>query len=178
MRTLSSSDAKVLFSSRGIRIIFSLFAICAVAQLSIPLKPVPITFQDSAILLLALVLPEADILIALSSYLILGAIGLPIFAEFSGGLPVLLGASGGYILGFLPAAWTANRMLAWFGARSLLAYFAGAALGTLIVFASGAAWLAHLAGWQLAYHFGVAPFILTETIKLLSLVLLLKILHR
>ncbi|MCD6048190.1 MAG: bioY [Gammaproteobacteria bacterium] len=178
MRALFLNNVKVLFLSRGIRMALAFIAICIVAQLSIPLKPVPITFQDSAILLLAMLLPETEILIVVSTYLVLGTIGLPIFAGFSAGWPVLLGPTGGYLLGFLPAALLANCMLAWFKTRSLLSYFTSAALGTLIVFVFGIAWLAHLVGLSAAYHFGLVPFLLTETIKLLSLVLLLKVLHR
>ena len=66
--------------------------------------PVPFTLQTFAIFLCSAVLGARRGLIAVLLYVLLGALGLPVFAGMQGGFGVLVGATGGYITGFLPAA--------------------------------------------------------------------------
>ena len=73
-------------------------AICS--WISIP-APVPFTLQTFAVFLAPGLLGGKMGTIAVGTYLLLGAVGLPVFAGFSGGIGVLLGATGGYLLGFL-----------------------------------------------------------------------------
>ena len=76
----------------------ALMAICS--WISIP-APVPFTLQTFSVFLAPALLGGKMGTIAVGTYLLLGAVGLPIFAGFSGGIGALLGATGGYLLGFL-----------------------------------------------------------------------------
>ena len=90
-------------NSRLTQIVFiglfaALIAVCS--QIQIP-GPVPFTLQTFAVFLAAGLLGGKRGSIAVLIYILLGAIGLPVFAGFKGGIGALLGTTGGYILGFI-----------------------------------------------------------------------------
>lgn len=78
--------------------------ICILAQITIPLPLVPITGQTLAIGIVATILGSKYGTLASLLYLILGAVGIPVFSGFSGGLGVIVGPTGGFIFGFIPTA--------------------------------------------------------------------------
>jgi biotin transport system substrate-specific component len=78
--------------------------LAASAFVSIPLQPVPVTFQTFVVVLAALLLEPAWAAAAVGVYLLLGASGVPVFAGVRGGLGVLAGPTGGYLFGFLAGA--------------------------------------------------------------------------
>ena len=147
----------------------ALMAVCS--WISLP-TAVPFTLQTFALFLTLGVLGGRLGALAVGVYLLLGAVGLPVFAGFSGGLGALLGATGGYLLGFLLTAltvWGAERL--W--GRSAPVFLASclAGLGLCYLFgtvwfaavyasASGAVGLAAVLGWC------VAPFVLPDLAKL------------
>lgn len=139
------------------------------AQIVIPLgfTPVPITGTTFGVLLTAAALGPARGAIAQSLYLLLGAMGLPFFAEASSGWDVVFGATGGYIIGFIVAAavvgWLARRGFD----RSVPRTAAMFAIGTLVIYACGAPWLAVVADLSVAeaLRLGVYPFLIGAVIK-------------
>ena len=80
-----------------------LIAILAQISIHIPFSPVPITGQTIGVLLIGGILGSRKGLLSVAAYIGEGALGLPVFAEMSTGLPVLLGPTGGYIISFIPA---------------------------------------------------------------------------
>lgn len=78
--------------------------VCILAQISIPISLIPITFQAFAIALCGYVLGTKKSLIATIVYLLLGAVGVPVFASFNGGFHILLSYTGGFLWGFIPYA--------------------------------------------------------------------------
>lgn len=76
----------------------ALLLVCS--QLTIPLPMIPLTLQTLVVGLLASILPLRYSLQTILVYLLLGFIGLPVFANFKGGLGVLFSNTGGYLLGF------------------------------------------------------------------------------
>ena len=76
--------------------------ISILAQISIPISLVPITFQVFAISLCGFVLDKKSALITICAYLCLGAVGAPVFASFNGGFQMLLSYTGGFLWGFIP----------------------------------------------------------------------------
>ena len=84
-------------------VLMSSLAIALAAHVQIPLTPVPVTLQDFAVLLIAMLLGWRLASAAVLCYLIEGAMGLPVFANASG-FAELIGPAGGYLLAFLPAA--------------------------------------------------------------------------
>lgn len=76
------------------------FIIALSAQISIAIEPVPLTFQTLAIFITALLLPIWHAFLAVIFYIVLGAIGLPVFANGGAGFNVITGPTGGFILAF------------------------------------------------------------------------------
>lgn len=155
-----------------------LIAICA--WISIP-SAVPFTLQTFAVLCTMGLLGGKRSVLAVLVYLLLGAVGIPVFAGFRGGLGVLLGVTGGYLAGFLVAAllyWLVTGLL---GNRFWVRII-GMALGLIACYAFGTAWfmvayarttgpigLATALGWC------VIPFILPEIIKTALAVFVVKV---
>jgi len=146
----------------------SLF-LAAMAQLAVylPFSPVPITGQTFAVLLIGLVYGSRLGLITLLLYLAEGASGLPFFAGGLGGPAVLAGPTGGYLLGFIVAAWLvgllAERGLGRNPFTAMLAFLAG----SLVIYAFGLCWLASMFGFSRALQVGLLPFLVGDALKVL-----------
>ncbi len=115
-------------------------------------------------------------------YLGLGALGLPVFHGGAGGLGVLAGPTGGYLVGFVPAAalmGLAGRAAGrspWRGRASVAALGAGALGATVAVYAVGVPWLAAVAGLSAgkAVTVGLLPFLLGDSVKAVVAVVLVR----
>ncbi len=138
------------------------------AQVVIPLWPVPITGQTLAVLLVGSSLGALRGTLSMLLYAVLGLVGLPVFSDANSGLSVILGPTGGYILGFVFAAaftgWIAQR--SW--DRKILRSMFGFLGGTVVVFACGLPWLAFALGLTLEQTLvaGLYPFILGGIVKM------------
>ncbi len=75
------------------------------AAIVVPLGPIPFTAQTLMLFLIMLILTPKEAVIAVAGYLVLGAIGLPIFSAFRGGPGVLLGPTGGFLIGWNEIDW-------------------------------------------------------------------------
>jgi biotin transport system substrate-specific component len=152
----------------GLALTGSLF-VAAMAQLAVylPFTPVPITGQTFAVLLIGMVYGSRLGALTMLAYLAEGATGLPFFAGGLGGPVVLAGPTGGYLLGFVAAAWLVG-LLAERGAdrrplTAMLAYIAG----NLAIYAFGLCWLASMFGFNRALHIGLLPFLAGDALKAL-----------
>ncbi len=113
--------------------------IAAGAQLEVrfPFTPVPLTGQTFGVLLAGLLLGSRAGAAAVALYLLEGTLGLPFFAGGAGGAAMLAGPTGGYLLGFLPAAWLAGRLAERGWDRTPLLAAAAMLLGSAVLFACG-----------------------------------------
>ncbi|NYF24879.1 biotin transporter BioY [Sporosarcina sp. JAI121] len=149
-------------------IISALFAaiIGVFAQVTIPLPLVPITGQTLAIGLAATILGARYGILSVLLYLFMGAIGIPVFAQMSGGLGSLFGPTGGFLFGFLPTAFTIGYFLEKAGFTLKNAIIANV-IGMFVALSFGTAWLKFFANltWTAAFAGGFAPFILVGLIK-------------
>jgi biotin transport system substrate-specific component len=141
----------------------------ALAQVAVPVpgSPVPITGQTLAVVLVAAALGPARGVLSMALYLTLGMVGLPFYAEGASGFTVVAGATGGYLVGFLPAALLIG-LAARHGQdrrfwRALPLFVAGQA----VVFAIGVPWLAVAADMSAAQALdaGFYPFIVGGLVK-------------
>jgi biotin transport system substrate-specific component len=147
-------------------------AVTAVAaQITIPLFPVPFTLQVLAVILSGLLLGVRHGALAQAVYVLVGAVGVPVFAGFTGGLGHIFGPTGGYLISYPIAAAVAgiaaktvardsrSRAL-WFG------FFWGCA-GLAVIYAFGATWLALVSGLTPteAIVAGVGRFVIFDLIK-------------
>jgi biotin transport system substrate-specific component len=114
----------------------ALIAICA--WISIP-APVPFTLQTMAVFLAVGLLGGKRGSIAVAVYIMLGAVGLPVFSGFNGGIGALLGPTGGYIIGFLACALVMWGFLRIFGSGTWF-MIAAMVLGLLVCYALGTVW--------------------------------------
>jgi biotin transport system substrate-specific component len=137
------------------------------AQVEIPLWPVPITGQTFGVLLVGASLGAARGAISMALYALVGALGAPVFSDFASGTTTLLGPTGGYIIGFVLAAaftgWLAQRRWERGLVRGLLAFVAG----SVVVFLVGLPWLkvALDLTWTQTLQSGLVPFILGGVVK-------------
>ena len=113
----------------------AIIAICA--WISIPVLEIAFTMQTFAVCLTLGVLGGKRGTLAIICYILLGAVGVPVFAGFRGGVGVLLGVTGGYILGFLASGPVYWAVPAWLGERGKLL---GMVLALLACYAFGSAW--------------------------------------
>lgn len=148
----------------------ALLAICS--QLTIPLQPIPINLALLAVYLAAFLLNGRGALISVGVYLLLGAFGLPVFANFKAGLPALVGPTGGYLMGYLFTAAIITTLKPW--ATSVYKRCLVMALGLLACYVPGTAWFMMLNRMSLQVSLGycVYPFLPGDAVKILLAALL------
>jgi biotin transport system substrate-specific component len=145
-------------------------ALCARVTVPLPFTPVPLTLQNFAVLLVGLALGSQRGFAALALYLAEGACGLPVFNPTGlGGIAQLLGPTGGYLMAY-PLVAFVSGVIAERGSKSFRGYIVGAALGEVLLFAGGLAWLSvwTRGSWWQAAHFGLYPFVFAEVVKVMA----------
>ncbi|MEX2180274.1 MAG: biotin transporter BioY [Gemmatimonadaceae bacterium] len=149
-------------------------ALAAGAQVAIPVPgtPVPITLQPMIVVLAGMVLGPTLGAVSMIAYLAAGAAGLPVFSPFGApGVARLLGPTGGYLIAFPAAAFTAGFLARRF--PSLVGRWIGATLGIAVLFVGGITQLAILTGsLGVAIAQGITPFAAFDVVKALVAALL------
>ena len=148
-------------------------AFLAVAsQLTIPLPLVPLTLQTLAVGIIATLLKPLDSILAICLYLVLGAIGVPVFAGGAAGFGVILGPTGGFLIGFLLQSQQVSLLgQTAFMVKStrgkLILYSAANIIGAAWCLALGTIWLSLVArlSLQVAFKSGFLPFIIPGLVK-------------
>lgn len=140
-----------------------------VAPFSVAIGPVPLSFCTLAIYLSACLLGWRRATLATLAYILLGAVGMPVFSGFSAGLGVLAGPTGGYVVGYLPLAALAGLAAARFP-RSRPLQLLGMAGATAVLYALGTAWYCLQSGVALgpALAACVLPFLPGDLLKMLA----------
>lgn len=140
------------------------------ARIAVPLPftPVPGTLQTVPVLLAGLVLGARAGAASQSLYLALGLMGLPVFAFPGAGPAYLLGPTGGYLLGFIAAAWTTGATFAVTRRFRIVGTLAALAAGNAALVLCGLAWLALQLGGDLgaAARAGFVPFVIFDLAKI------------
>jgi biotin transport system substrate-specific component len=143
-----------------------LIGLSAQVAILLPWSPVPITLQTLAVLLTGAALGAKRGAAAVALVLVEGAAGLPVFSGWTGGLAHLLGPTGGYLIGFVVAAflsgWLAER--GW--DRRPATSVAAMVLGNAAIYAVGLVWLAAFVGWTRVLPLGLVPFLAGDALKI------------
>lgn len=151
--------------------------VAAVAQIRIPLPftPVPITGQTFGVLLVGTALGAWRGTSSMLLYVLLGAVGLPVYAGADGGLEVVWGATGGYLLGFIVAGWLVGLLAERGWDRHFRSSVTIMLSGNVVIYLVGLPWLAWVAGTGLetTLQQGFYPFIVGDVVKLYLASLLL-----
>lgn len=171
-RTLPRLDRRVhdaLLVATG-----SLFvAVMAQVKIPLPFTPVPLTGQTFAVLLVGAALGSRLGTASLLLYFFQGSLGLPVFAGGASGLAYLTGPTGGYLAGFVAAAYLTGSLAARGLDRcipsALLAFLAG----EVVIYLFGVAWLSVYLGIRQALVAGFLPFLIGDAIKLAAAALVL-----
>lgn len=151
----------------------ALIIIAGFIIIPLPFSPVPLTGQTFAIMLVGMLFGTKLVIMSTGTYVLLGAIGLPVFSGFRGGLPVLLGPSGGYIVGFIVGA-VVISLLKGNGKNIYRVLFAGFIGGVIVIHAMGVPWLALQLSMDIkqAALIGSVPYLIGDGIKLVLAALL------
>ena len=139
------------------------------AYIAIPIGPVPIVLQNLFVYLMGLLLGFRWGLAGIGAYLLAGAVGLPVFAGGKGGLGHLIGPTGGYLIGYVPAVAviglitekTKGKLV--FGLLALI-------LATAVVYICGVSWLSIVTNMTVAKSLvvGMVPFLPGDLVKIIA----------
>ena len=165
---MRAASANAWTGVQMLSVLFVTVLTAAGAQLSFPLPftPVPFTIQPMIVLIGAAALGSRLGALAQIFYLMLGVAGLPVFAfspELPQGIARLMGPTGGYLIGFLPAVYLAGLLSG--RCRSLWSLFGAFTVSCLIIHLSGWAQLSALSGPAEAFRAGTLPFIFLDLLK-------------
>lgn len=145
-----------------------LISLAAQVRFFLPGDPVPVTGQTFAVLLVAGALGVRRGVAATALYLILGAVGLPLFADGRHGITVVLGATGGYLVGFVVASAIVGKLAEFGWDRRFAGAVGMLAIGSIPVYLVGVPWLALTTGRTLSWAVanGFAPFVVGDVLKI------------
>ena len=174
----------------------SLFAsvLCVLSPFTVPvpMSPVPLSLAVFVVYLAAVLLGAKQSVWCVVIYLLLGTVGLPVFSGFSGGIGVLLGPTGGYLIGYVPCAllvgWLgkakkdgsrkeftkgfAENSIGHFSKRRFVKYVLAMAVGTLVCYIVGTMWFLLVMGGSYtitqALLVCVVPYIFFDLVKILA----------
>ncbi|MBA3877522.1 MAG: biotin transporter BioY [Anaerolinea sp.] len=145
-----------------------LIALAAQVRFHLPNNPIPVTGQTFAVLLAGGALGFRRGIASTMLYLLLGLVGLPVYADGRHGLEIVMGVSGGYIVGFIFAAAIVGRLAELGWDRNLLGSVGAMLLGSAVIYAIGLPWLAVTSrqplDWVIAN--GLTPFLAGDALKI------------
>lgn len=153
---------------------------CILAPLSVPLAGgVPVSLATFAVMLAGVLLGGSLGAFSQLIYVLLGAVGLPVFAGWTGGLGNVLGMTGGYIIGYIPCAWLTGLIYKKTGSRAkrtakIFFMILGMICGTLALYVIGTAWFMAVTGMGLGASLAacVIPFLPGDFIKMAAVVII------
>ncbi len=144
--------------------------LCMIGPIMIPVGMVPISLTNMVIYLTVLLLDKKKATISVAIYLLIGFVGLPVFAGFTGGVGKLLGPTGGYLIGYLVLSLVAGTILEKVEKVKILAL----SIGTISLYLIGTMWLMFQSklSFMSALTVGVLPFVMFDVIKIVVAVVL------
>ncbi len=153
---------------RGLLILGGSLFIALAAQIAVPLPftPVPITGQTLAVLLVGALLGSRLGSLTVLAYLAEGAMGLPVFAGGAFGLARLVGPTGGYLFGFVLAAFVVGWLCERGWDRRIITAALALIAGNGVIYLVGIPWLAVFVGGERALALGLWPFLPGDALKI------------
>ncbi len=136
------------------------------AYIHVPIGPVPIVLSTLFVLLSGLLLGSRWALISMGLYLLVGAIGIPVFAGGKGGVAHFFGPTGGYLFGYALSAWVTG-FISERSHGSLAMDLLAISFGSLVIYLLGVPWLKMVMNmsWPKALMVGMIPFLIGDTVK-------------
>jgi biotin transport system substrate-specific component len=142
--------------------------LCAIAPISINIGPIPLSFATLVIYLASGSLGWKYGLVSVVLYILLGSVGLPVFSNFRGGFHIIVGATGGFIVGYIPLAFVTGLITDAFNGKRL-PNIIGMVIGTIILYTCGVAWYMFQSGvtFAAALMACVTPFLIGDSLKII-----------
>ena len=147
-------------------VVFGTLLLTVSAKIKVPFYPVPMTMQTFVVVLIGITMGWKLGLTTILIYLFEGAIGFPVFAgtpEKGIGITYMMGPTGGYLVGFILSVFIAGFVNL---NKNIFVKFLLILLSISSIYLVGVPWLAYLAGWEIAYVWGIKNFILAEFFKI------------
>lgn len=144
-----------------------LLALLARLSIPVPFSPIPITGQTIGILFLGALLGSRIGTLTVIMYIFEGLIGLPVFAGGTMGFLYLLGPTGGYLIGFIPAVYLVGYLSERNWTNNFTSAFLTMIIGTSVIFIFGISWLAVTAGFETALAIGLYPYLPGAAVKII-----------
>jgi biotin transport system substrate-specific component len=143
--------------------------LCSQIYVVLPNTPVPVTGQTFGVLLVGGALGSRRGVASIALYVLIGIVGVPFFAEGKGGIDIVLGVTGGYLIGFILAGAVVGRLAELGWDRRLVGALGAMAIGNVVIYLVGVPWLMAVLNVDLAQgiKLGVSPFIVGDLLKLL-----------
>jgi len=143
-----------------------LILLAAQIRVLLPFSPVPVTGQTFAVLLLGALYGSRRGPATVATYITLGLLGLPVFAGGAAGMARLLGPTGGYLIGFVLAAWVVGMLSERGWDRKPSTTAASMIIGNVVIYIAGITWLSRFVGWEAVLGSGVLPFLAGDALKI------------
>jgi biotin transport system substrate-specific component len=171
--SMRAASANAWTGVQMLSVLFVAVLTAAGAQLSFPLPftPVPFTIQPMIVLVGAAALGSRLGALSQILYLILGVMGLPVFAhspELPHGVARLMGPTGGYLMAYPIAAFVTGLLAERGLDRRYFTSILAMSVGLSVIFAAGVLWIARLAGMETALATGLYPFVVVDVIKVVA----------
>jgi biotin transport system substrate-specific component len=140
------------------------------AFISIPLYPVPITLQNLFTILAGMTLGSVLGGSSQIIYVLLGIIGLPVFAGFKAGIGVLFEPTGGFLFGFIISSYIIGKIIELKKEKDIFYYFLAGGIGIIIIYISGITQLSLVTGIGIkkALMVGLFPFLPGDILKIIA----------
>lgn len=168
MKTTKEKNKKISTSTMAVVALMTA-VLCVLSPFSIPIGPIPISLATFGLYLTIIILGRKRAVMVCLMYLLMGAIGLPVYSGFSGGFARLFGPTGGYLFGYLLLTIIAGFIVDNFP-QNLYLCGLGLVIGTVCCYLLGTIWLAY----QMEIRFvealviGVIPFLIGDIVKILT----------
>ncbi len=142
---------------------------CILAPMSIPIGTIPVTLTNLVLCFSVILLGKKKATISFLIYLLIGAVGVPVFSGFTGGIGKMVGPTGGYLIGFLFLTWIGGIFTERHPGKPLW-YAVGMILGTVCIYIFGTIWYMILMKTEFWYALSVCvfPFVIFDALKILA----------
>lgn len=156
------------------KVLLGVVAMAAVSNIAIPMQPVNITLNTVMIMIIGLTYSRVEAFSTIASFLIIGAMGVPVFTNFGSTIAYMVGPSGGYMLGYLIAVCSMTYMRDKFALPMLY----NCMIGHMLIYIPGVLWLSTFIGVEAAIYKGFVIYIPTGILKIGVLVGLMHVIKR
>ena len=167
---LESEDKLTLRARQVLMVAAGILLLAVAAKIKVPMWPVPITMGTFAVLAIGAAYGARLGLVTILGYMIVGALGLDVFAGSSAqtfGLAYMMGGTGGYLVGYVLATVVLGALAQRGWDRSIGWMALAMLIGNAVIYLPGLAWLGQLYGWDKPIlQWGLTPFLIGDVIKL------------